>query len=1046
MISWFARNPVAANLLMAVILLAGFATAMDLRTEGFPSLPPKAVTITVVNDSGSSKANEEGIALKIEEALRGLVGVKRITSTSTPSMTTVRVEKTSSQSLQVLAENVRSKVSGVALPTRAERPVYDVESLKELVASIQVTGDVDMDVLDEVAKRVRTRLQADPVIPLVTTGGMRTPEINITVKEGVLQAYGLTLKEVADRVGEFSSSNGNGELKGNGNSITVKANHQAYFRRDFEQIEIVSQKDGGKIYLSELATISDGFAEREVISRFQGKPSIGLYIQMIGKADLVPAAKRAREILKEIKAENQLPNAVELDMWNDASGYIADRLSLMMKNALIGVGLVFLFLALFLNIRVAFWVAMGLPVAFAGSFILMGDMFKGLSINELTTFGFIIALGIVVDDAVVIGESVYSARVRALKQKGVDRITATLNGVHQVAHSTIFGVLTTVAAFFPITLIKGEMAEIFAVFAWVVVFALIFSIIESKLILPAHLATITMGDETKNPSRLGSIWGAIQKVFSDLMLKMKEAIYLPTLKKMAAFRYASLFGFIGIFIFVIGLVPSGQIRMVFFPEIPSDTIVVSYSGVTGLNSKTFFKEADRIEEAARALDDELQQENKGQGALIVRLETIATQGGEAIITAELAPRSTRTVTTNEIARRWKEKVGSVEGVDKLDFASSWEGEEDLRIELISSDQDQLKTASEHLVHHLAGFEGVSDLRNSVKEGRPRLQLELRDLGKSLGLTSNGVATQLFGGLSGFEVQRIQRGSDEIKVRVRLPQNERSDVSALEDLQIRTPAGDVVALIDVARIIPDIAANSITRVNHQRVGVVTADTDKALTSGAEIVDELQKGFFKTLKTNNPGLTLKIGGEVQEEAAAIQGFMMAFAIALVSIYVLLAVPLKSYIQPVVIMSAIPFGVTGALLGHWINDVPLSILSINGILALCGVVVNDSLLLVTAYNKNRKKHMSVRHALLKAGSSRFRAVMLTSITTFVGLAPLILETSEQAQILIPAAISLGYGILFATAITLILVPVLVYIVEDFSKLVTKRLPTDRLVSAVS
>ena len=1033
-IAWFARNRVAANLLMALILLAGIGSAATLKIEGFPQLPAKNVTVEVAFDSGSARIADESIAVKIEEALRGVIGIGRISSTSTGSNVTVTVERASGYDLKTLSDDIKNRVDSVEFPTEAEKPVVTRQAWIEPIAYVQVSGDVGIETLHDVAGRLRRRLLADPEIPQVRMASGRTPEISITVDEAVARRYGLTFTEITNRIAAFSTSASQGALRSANGRIAVKAGQQGYWASDFAVIPLITTTSGAVIRLGDVATVADGFEEFQILTRYNGMPSVRLDLEMLGGADLIRAARRAGAIIAEVQAEGWLPADVEVVLWNDASMFIADRLQLMLKNMLMGFALVVVTLALFLNLRVAFWVACGLPVAFAGALFLMGSGPVPLTINELTTFGFIIALGVVVDDAVVVGESVFHAR----EQEG-GGVESTIRGVKRVATPTIFGVLTTIAAFYPITLMSGELAQIFALFAWIVVYTLGFSIIESKFILPAHLAHGRISS-AEAPAGINRLWRGPQHAVAAFLTAFRTRIYRPVLRWLLVFRYATLMGSAAILIFAAGLVVSGKVRAVFFPDIAGNLITATYRADPEIGYGPLFREALALEQAARLTDQNLRGKNGG-GPVITNVSTIGDENGTVTILVGLTPLSERNVSASDVADHWRSLLGPLPIGRTLEIEASIAGEGDFQIDLFAEDRHTLEIMAREVQDWISVYPGVQETRNTLDAKRARLRLELTDLGHAIGMDVSSLAWQVNARLDGAEVQRLQRGTDEVKIRVRYPADQRSHRMDLNAMQVRTPDGSPIPLTMVATLIDDPEEHEVARVNGQRVATVTANLDKAVVQGSKISEAIVNNFLPELLARYPGMSYQFDGEVGEMAQAQTDFRRVLVIALTSIYALLAVALGSYYLPFIIMAAIPFGAIGALLGHWIVGIPLSILSITGILALCGVVVNDSLLLVSTYKRLLDKGSSVDEALIEAGASRMRAILLTSITTFVGLAPLISETSEQAQFLIPAAVSLGYGILFATLITLVFVPVLVRITEDLRTIAGRLSPREKV-----
>ena len=1020
-VAWFAGNPVAANLLMALILVAGVMSAISLRVEAFPPLPPNSVSISVIYDTGSARSVEEGVTTKIEEALQGVQGIKKVSSTSGTSNTSITVERVSGYNLDTLYRDIKNRVDGIAtLPASAERPIISREIYLEDAVSVHLSGNVPQDILQQSARALRKQLLSNPAIEKVNTNGHHTPEISIQVDERQLQALGLTINDIAERIAASSLTVAGGELFSKDGYLIVKADQQRYRQRDFESILIKQTQDGQRLTLADIATVEDSYEQSGVLSRFNGERAIWLDVKMYSSSDIMTISKAVQEEVQQFRKTQ--PDSIDTTVWNDQSIYIANRLNLLLKNSIMGIALVMLLLALFLNVRVAFWVGVGLPVIFSGAFLLMDARLFNMTLNELTTFGFIIALGIVVDDAVVVGESIYTERQRHGASLG-----STIRGAQRVAIPTIFGVLTTVVAFMALTLVEGEMGKIFSYFANAAAFCLIFSLIESKLILPAHLAHLKVDNKpATNPISRG--WSYLQNKTSQGLRFFTRKIYRPFIHQVLNLRYTTVLLAIALFIVVGGLVPSGQIRTVFFPDIPSDFIEVQLELEAQAGYGLVQKQALEIEQIAMKVNEELQEKYQLSSEPIPHLMTL-TGNSSASIIAGLSPRAERPFGTQEIADRWQQQIGAMEAVRKLKFVTAWEGAADITIELRSESAQTLKTIAPQVRDALAQFNGVSGVNNSIKAGQAQIDLQLLPAGEAMGLTTAMLAKQIQQAYQGYEIQRIQRGSDEIKVKISYPEQQRKRIDDLEQARIRTPNGQIVPLLTVAQISTRYVSDEIEHVDRSRVAYISADLDKAIVSPTEILSTLDQQLLTQLQQDYPDLTVTFAGETQEEAETTGSLKGAFLVALIAIYALLAIPLKSYIQPLMIMSAIPFGVIGALLGHWLHGIPLSLLSMFGILALSGVVINDSLLLISRYNENRIAGKPARLAMVEAGCGRMRAIILTSITTYAGLVPLIWETAENAQFLIPAAVAMGYGILFATLITLLLIPALVLISDDLN-----------------
>lgn len=1020
-IAWFASNPVAANLLMVIILIAGVFSATTLRKESFPQLEPKKITISVFYEGGSAQEAEQNIAIKIEDALQTVSGIKKVTSTSTATGSTVTVEREPDVDLNQLISKVKAEVDAItSLPERAERPVIRAQQWDEHALWVQVYGQADRASLQYVADNLRQSLLANNAISKVLFAGRQSPEISIEIDEVQLQAYGLTLSDVSNIVSQESFTEVGGSLRSEDTIIKLKADQQRYRFQDFADIVLLTRSDGSQVRLGEVATIVDGFDQSSrTWMRYQGQRAIGLQIVMGKKDDVVKVVEQANHIVDQWRANSELPANLAIDTWHDRSQSILKRLESVFSNGLSGILLVFCVLTLFLNLRVAFWVAIGLPICFCGALIAMGGSVLDISLNELTTFGFIMAMGIIVDDAIVIGENVYIHRINSS-----DPIETTIRAVREVSTPTVFGALTTVAAFGSLALVEGEFGEIFAQFGIIVAVCLIFSIIESKFILPSHLAHLKI-DEPPPSARHPLQW--LRKRIDDGFQSFKMSTFQPLLRIALLYRYATLFLFLALWIFVGGLVLNGTVRSVFFPSIPTDMATVTFSiqqdGSYGLTEKIL----KRLETDLMSINGEVMREYDLSAPIVISLQTHMIGDLSGQVVAEFSARDARPLSTNEVIERWRNLTGSPEGIQDLKFASEEGAPEGLRIELGSNEPEVLAEAGGRFLEVLESTAGVFNISHNMSPGGPQIRLTLTPEGRALGISAQGLAEQVQQAFFGFETQRIQRDKDEVRVRVRYPEKARQNLNDLWKMRVRTPQGAVVPLARVATAKTEHPATEATRISGRRVASYGANVNKALTSPAAVLQAYESGIFKELKNSYPDLKINLEGEAEESSTVMASLLIAAGFALLMIYTLIAVPLKSYLQPIVIMMAIPFGLIGAILGHVVHGLPISLLSMFGIIALAGVAVNNSMLLVSRFNQVKNQSQDVTEVLINVCSDRLRAIFLTSLTTFVGLIPLMLETSEQGQYLKPAAASLAYGVLFGSLITLFLIPVLIRIGVD-------------------
>ena len=1025
-IPWFTHNPVAANLLMLLVISLGALTMGDLRKEAFPSTEPDTITINIGYDSGSALEAEEGIAITLENELETVEGIKTMTTTSDASGVSVSLEKRSDYDIDELMTDVKAKVDTISsFPSGAESPVLEKAAREEHALWIQLYGKVDRHTLQNLATQLKSDLLANADIGQVSISGWLDAIIKVEVDNGRLQAYDLTLDEVADAINEESSNGNTATLKNADLYLQIQSSKQAYQIRDFANLTIKTFSDGSRLLLSDVANIRDTYDEdTAILSRFNGEDSIAIQVITTGSTDISDSVIAAKAISEKWQTSGRLPKGVELATWYDRSEAINQRLDLLIDNALNGVFWVFLMLAIFLNLSVALWVALGLPFIFFGTLFLMGDGFLGMSLNAFTTFGFIMALGIVVDDAVVVGESVYTER-----SKHGDNLASTIRGTLRVAVPTLFGVFTTVAACFALSNIEGRLGTLYAQFGTIVAVCLMLSIIESKLILPAHLAHLNT-----RPSK-SRFWPMmlirfIQGLADTLLSLFTQRIYKPAIHFALANRYGVLVLFIGIFTLVASMPFTGAIRFSFFPTIPGDTVRASITMLNDVSYGQTHQILKRMEDAAYATERKLAKEDDSEGIINLQVSSSSDQSGR--ITLELD--SNTLYSAQKFATTWQRIIGQTEGVKSLKIQTRRGSIDALRIELKSSSSEELSVAAEQVKSYLADITAVSGIEDNAALSQSQLNLSLTEQGRALGLTTQSLSNQILNYFDGSKVQSYQRDSDEVEVQLGYQGSNQASISDLINSQIRLDDGNQVPISSLVTMSSGFTEQEIVRIDAKRAVYISSELNKDLISASELVTQLKADLVPSLEQQFASLDISFAGEAQEQEETQSSMLVMFIMAMLIIYILLAIPLKSYVQPVLIMMAIPFGIIGAMLGHWSNDLALGILSLNGIIALSGVVVNDSLLLASRYNELKREMSTIEEAINQACRDRVRAVLLTSITTFVGLAPLLGETSRQAQFLIPAAVSLAYGILYATAITLILIPVLLMIHEDIKGLLNK------------
>ena len=1022
LISWFARNAVAANLLMFILLLGGLYTAFTVKKEIQPRIETNFVTIGVPFLGATPLDVEEGVIIKIEEAIQDIEGIHEIVSTASRGYGDVSIEVDADYDVSEVMDQVKNRVDAIStFPDNTEKPVISRTQFQQQVLWVSVYGDVDERTLKEYAKQVRNEIVTLPGVTRAEVLGARPYEISIEVSEYSLQRYGLTLSEVARAVREGSLDLSAGQIRSDSGDILLRTKGQAYVGADFEDIVIRTNADGTRVLLKDVADIRDGFIQSESFSEYNGKPAISIRVMSVGDQSELDISRTVRDYVE--RKEANLPSEIQVATWADVSYYLKGRLDMMLKNLVMGAALVFLTLALFLRLKLAFWVMVGLPVAFMGTFFLM-PMFD-VTVNMMSLFGFILVLGIIVDDAIVIGESAYT-NIRA-KGHSVDNI---VEGVHKVLVPATFGVLTTIAAFLPILLVTGISGQFFAAVGWVVVLCLVFSLVESKLILPAHLAHMKVKHYEKDTHNQ---FIRFQRFFSEGLHHFIDGVYAPFLEKCVRRRYLTLSVFVSLLILSIGLLVGGILRFVFFPDLTADFLQVELEMTEGTPVAQTHAALQRIQDGLWAVDREVSQEQGKESGVVVKSALSFTQGDTSgrVIT-ELVKNIDDVITGPEVLRRWREAVGDIPGAKTLGFegATGPGGGPSISLQLIGSNIEQIGRAAKDLENRIRGYEGVYDIRNSYERGLPEIKLNIKPEAEALGLTLSDLARQVRAGFYGEEVQRVQRGQDEVKVMVRFPEDERDSVGYLENMRIRTPSGGQVPFSAVAEVELAESPTTIRRFDRERSVRVSAEVDKEHYEPGKIQADIMEKELPEVLAAYPGVRHRLSGASQSQQEVQQDLVKGALFALFLIYALMAIPLKSYTQPLIIMSVIPFGTIGALVGHLVLGLQVSMMSFFGIIALAGVVVNDSLILVDFVNRERKLGVPLAQAVNDAARKRFRAILLTSLTTFFGLIPIVLETSLQAQIVIPMAASLAFGILFATIITLFLIPSLYLILDDFGK----------------
>ncbi len=1029
MINWFARNDVAANLLMVAILFLG-AWSMKVRIplEVFPEFERDIVNVELTYRGATPSEMEESAVVRVEEAVADLTGIEKITSSANEGIGLVQVEVEKGRNPRALLEDIKNRVDAInTFPDEVERPIYSLLEYRREVISVMVSGDLPEKELRALGERVRDDLVALPEVSIAELLGVRPYEISIEVSEQTLERYGLTFREIVDAIRRSSVDLPAGSIKTRGGEIMLRTKGQAYVAEDFAGINIISTLDGTRLPLGEIAHIRDGFEEESLYAQFNGKAAVLIEVYRTGKQNAMDIGRAVREYVAEKKS--RMPHGITLDYWKDRSRIVKLRLETLLRSAWQGGLLVFLCLTLFLRLSVAMWVCIGIPISFMGALILMPEL--GVTLNIVSLFAFILVLGIVVDDAIITGENIYSHLKR-----GDSGISAASSGAKEVSVPVTFGLLTTLVAFLPLMFMEGRRGPIFAQIPLIVIPVLLFSWVESKLILPAHMVHVRI-HEKKDAGPLERF----QIMFADGLERAIAAWYKPFLEWCLKFRYLTLAIFTGVSIIVVAYVLSGRYGFTFFPRVQSETARATLNMETGTVDSVTAGHIFRMAGIAEELKKKYTDSETGESVIRNILTSVGwlagrpPRGGKpelGQVSLELMPPEERTVqvTTSELVNEWRKAIGAIPGARELNYrAEIGRGGDPINIQLTGPDFDDLSKAAEEISKRLAEYPGVFDIQDTFEEGKPEIKLFIRPEAELLGLSSEDLGRQVRQAFFGAEAQRIQRGRDDVRVLVRYPKEERQSLAALDNMRIRTPGGLEVPIGNVTEIRLGTGFSTIRRVDRQRAVNVSADADKAKTDITRIARDL-KVFLDEMVQRYPEVRYTFEGELREQEESFGSLFAGIFFVILTIYALLAIPLRSYSQPLVILVVIPFSVVGAILGHKLMDMNLSLMSVMGMLALAGVSVNDSLVLVDWINRRRREGMEVAKAIRAAGLARFRPILLTSLTTFFGLTPLLLEKSTQAQFLTPMAVSLGFGILYATLLSLLLVPVGYLALEDFKK----------------
>lgn len=1055
-VRWFANNSTAANLLMFFLIGAGLFSLFNMKQELFPEIKPNIVSIRAVYPGATTAQVEEAVCVKIEEAIDGIEGIKRITSSSNEGLGIVTVEMFYDSDWDKIVDDVKAAVDGiVTFPSDVETPVVRQVSMTSPVLQVAISADMDPIALRRISEEIQDEVAALKNVTSTRLVQDKAFELSVEVSEQTLRSLDLTFDDVANAIRRTSINVSAGTVKTDAGEILLRSEDQAMTVEAVENIPLLTRPDGTRLYIRDIATVHDQFDENDTGIIFNDKPSLMLRVYRVGEQSVPDVAGDVHRYVenKQQELDAAYAGAVKLTIWDDWSIQLEGRKDLLLKNGITGFVLIFVVLALFLKLTLAFWVTIGVATACVGTFWLMP--YNDASINMMSLFAFIVVLGIMVDDAIVVSENVYFHRF-TLRKPG---FKAALEGTLEVLTPVIIAVLTTIAAFLPMATMSGTSGQFARVVPQVVVLALILSLVESLLILPAHLAHLKEPKPHKSRWHPSNLWGGFQHRFDRLVQWFIDKSYRPTLNFSIRFRYFVIVACLATIPPVVSLMAAGKVGFVFFPEIEGDNIVAMLTMPAGTPAEKTEAWIEQVETIGRQVVQDASNEF-GSSLFVNSMVTVgshpvfdtmnwerggggATVGHKAEVNIQLIPAETREgeqYTAHHLLDEWRRRVGVIPEAVEMRYTADISGAaRAIGVQLMSGDPEVLRAARDELRDHLSGTTGVMDLSDDLRDGKREYRITMLPEGYALGLTQAEIARQVRQAFYGEEAQRLQRGRDDVKVFVRYPEGERRSLGNVEDMRIRTPMGDEVPFRTVARAELETSLAAINRARRERAVEVTANVNNDLANGDVINKELRETFLPALAARHHGLRWSMEGAQADQAETMESMARGNMIAMLMIFSLLALAFRNFLHPLVVMMAIPFGLCGAILGHWffglaVQPTPFTILSIVGVLAMSGVVVNDSMILVDFINRTRADGVALKDAVIEAGPRRFRAILITSLTTFAGLFPMLLERSVQAQFLIPMAISLAFGVMYSTFFILVFVPALYMALEDVKKLLKR------------
>ncbi|OIQ37123.1 MAG: RND transporter [Bacteroidetes bacterium MedPE-SWsnd-G1] len=1023
LISYFIKYPISGWIIILAFFIMGVLGYLNMKSSFFPQTRTKFISINAFYPGASPQEIEEGVVLLIENNLKGTVGIDRITSTSSENSANIMVEVEKGNDVNIVLAEVKNAVDRVPnFPAGMEPPVVaKIESIAESISFVVSGENVSLKTLKDLVRDIETDLLRMRGISQVTLSGFPDEEIEISVSEDDLRAYQISFQEVATAVRKANLISSGGSIKTDAEEYLIRARNRLYTADELDNLIIRTEPNGNSIRIKDVAVVVDRFNETPNASYYNGNPSVRVQVDNTNSEDLISTSEKVKEYIEDFNSKH---SSVQIYVTRDSSITLTQRTELLAENAIVGMLLVFVFLALFLKPRLAFWVAFGLPFSFLGMFIFAGSF--GVTINVLSLFGMIIVIGILVDDGIVIAENIYSEF-----EKGKSPIKAAIDGTMQVIPPIISAITTTILAFSIFFFLDGNIGEFFGEVATVVSLVLAISLLEALVILPSHIA------HSKALTPKQKMFG-FNKTAEKFMNFLRDKFYSPVLDFFMQNVYTRIFGLIFpivLLMITVGGFQGGVIKGTFFPSIASDRVQISLKMPQGTNEKITDSIATKIEEAIWKVNVDFTERQTNNDTVVLNvIKRIGPGSASASVNVNLLQGELRDFSADEIANAIQEEVGPIYGAETVSFGSGTGfGGRAVSVSLLSNNIAELKLAKTELKNELLKNPMLKDVNDTDPEGIKEIQLKLKSSAYLLGLTLNDVISQVRSGFFGLEAQRFQRGQDEIKVWVRYNREERSSIKNLDNMLIQTPSGDRVALSEIATYEMGRGEISINHLDGQREIRVEADMKNRKESATAILDDIKTRIMPEINAKYPSVNALYEGQNREATKVSESASKVGWIVLLLIYVVIAFTFRSFSQPIMLLLMVPFSMVGVAWGHYIHGFPVNILSMLGIIALIGIIVNDGLVLITKFNNYLKEGMKYDEALTAAGKSRFRAIFLTSLTTVAGLAPLIFETSRQAQFLIPMAIAIAYGIAFATMLTLLTLPILLKFSNDF-KVLTK------------